>query len=93
MSDISGVREMYTDPKSDPWLTSVVSILLRIPRRELSHDSQMSERSVQAARNGRCRPRARKRALLIRAAARYARAQLGPDAPADDLAACAAFLG
>ncbi len=77
VTDVADVREMYTDPKGDPWLTSVVPILLRIPRRELSHASQMSERSVQAARNGRSRPRARKRALLTRAAAGYARAQLG----------------
>jgi hypothetical protein len=67
VSDIANVREMYTDPKNDWWSTLVVPILRLIPRKDLASECGMSERSVQAARNGRSRPRVPKRALLTRA--------------------------
>jgi DNA adenine methylase len=85
------VQEVYRDPRQDPWLTHVVPVLKMIPRRDLAR-AGLSESQIKRLRNGHCMPSAKTRLLLTRAAGDYARSQLGPGAPADDLAACAALM-
>jgi hypothetical protein len=53
---------------SNPWSTLMAPVLRLIPPRELARAAGVSERSIQAVRNG-CwrRPRARRRQLLTRA--------------------------
>jgi hypothetical protein len=76
--DLEEVLETYSDPKAEP-------------REKLAKIAGMTERSIQALRNERWRPSVKTRAALTRAAAEYARAQMGWDIR-DDLCACAAFL-
>lgn len=70
----------------------MLPVLTLIPRSQLAQMTRITERHVKRLRNGHQQPLPKTRARLTRAAADYARVHLGPDAPADDIAACAALL-
>jgi hypothetical protein len=88
--DLDEVLEFYSDPKADPWFVLVVPILKLIPREKLAKIGGVTERSIQALRNGRWKPSAKTRTALTHAAGNYARTRVGLDIR-DDLCACAAF--
>jgi hypothetical protein len=91
--DWDEVREVYVDPRHDPWRTVIVPILERFPRAEVARAAGIrDEKHVTKLLSGRYDPSPKTRVRLIRFAADYARSQLGASAPADDIAACAAFL-
>jgi hypothetical protein len=85
------VQEVYQDPKRDSWLTYVVPVLKKIVRRELAR-AGLSDSQIKRLRNGHCRPSPKTRLILTRTAGDYARESLGPRAPADGIAACAAYV-
>jgi len=66
--DIADVRATYHDPREDPWATSVVPLLRRLPRRRIAKLAGLSARTIQAVRNGRGVPSADTRRALLRAA-------------------------
>jgi hypothetical protein len=65
---------------------------MRLSSAGLAKIARIDKRQVRRLRNGHQTPSRRTRALLTRAASDYARTYLGPDAPPDDVAACAAFV-
>ena len=74
----------------------MLPVLKRIPAKSPAADTGLALSTVKAARNGRTVPHGRNREALTQAAAACARErlrELGPASPADDLAACAAYLG
>ncbi len=93
--DSDGVGTVYADPRRDPWRAVVLPVLKHIPANRLAEETGRRMSTVKAARNGHTVPRERSREVLVRVATEYARDQLrkrGVEPPADDLAACAAFL-
>lgn len=93
--DPEEVYTEYRNPADGPWRTLVLPILKQMKRADLARVTGLSERAVTAIRNGRASPRPQHRAVLIRAAGEYSRAQLqaaGVSAPRSDLEACAACL-
>jgi hypothetical protein len=90
--DWEEVQEEYFDPKEDPWFSFVVPILKLIKRDELAKIAGIGPRSIQGLRNDKdWKPSKETRIALTRAAADYARAQIGRNIR-DDLCACAGFL-
>ena len=85
-------RELYEDPTNDWWKGLVVPVVKEMVRRDLIQVTGLSAREIHRICNGKVTPLPAIREKLLRAAAEYARGQLEPDAPADDLAACAAYL-
>jgi hypothetical protein len=86
------VREVYFDPKHDPWRARVLPILKLFPRAEVARIAGIQDRQVRRLLSGLYNPSPKTRARLTREAAEYARARPGSAPPADDLDACAAFL-
>jgi hypothetical protein len=91
--DWDAAREVYDDPGQDGWRCLVVPTLRDMNRGDLSQLSGLCAREVRRICNGKAIPFPDVREKLQRAAAAYARAPLGPNAPGDELAACAAYLG
>jgi hypothetical protein len=94
LHDPDEVQQKYLDPREDTWSLYIVPVLKDMRRKaEIAQLVGVRERSIQFLRNrGMRRPSRTVRAKLTQAAGCYAREQLGPNAPADDLAACAAFI-
>jgi hypothetical protein len=94
LHDLEEVQQKYLDPREDAWTLYVVPVLQHMQRKaEIAQSVGVSERYIQFLRNpGKRRPSRMVRGKLARIAADFARQQLGPDAPVDDIAACAAYL-
>lgn len=92
LHDSDEVQQKYLDPLEDPWILYFVPILKLIPRADLARVAGVSERFIQFLRNGRRRPSRTVHAKLTRAAADFAREQLEPNAPSDDIAVCALYI-
>jgi hypothetical protein len=92
--DPDEVQQKYLDPREDTWTLYVVPVLKHMRRRaELARSAGVSERFIQFLRNGGKRSPSRSvQAKLTRAAANFAREQLGPDVPNDDIAVCMAYV-
>jgi len=86
------VRSEYHDPAADPWRIVIVPVLKEINRAELARRCGVTERHIARLRNLKELPSPELRGRLTRIAGDYARTLLRHDAPADDLAACAAYL-
>ncbi len=73
----------------------MLPVLKDIPAKRLTKESGLAMSTVKAARSEHTVSRDRNRGALVRVATEYAHEQLrkrGVEPPADDLAACAAFL-
>jgi hypothetical protein len=92
LHDLDDVQQKYLDPNQDPWTLYAARVLRDMPRAELAHRADISARYVQFLRWCKRRPSRSVRAKLTRVAGDFAREQLGPYAPTDDIAACAAYL-
>lgn len=90
--DWEEVRSDYSDPRTDPWRSIVMQVLKTMDRAKLARDAGVGERHIARLRNGNQMPSPELRELLTRIAANHAREQIGPAAPADDLAACVVRL-
>lgn len=85
----------YVDPTPDLWRAMVLPVLTRMPARRLAEETGLAVSTVKAARNGHTTPHEGSRDVLVRVATEYAREQLrtrSVEPPAEDDAACAAFL-
>ena len=91
-------EEVYTDcqdPAHDPWSTLVAPVLRQMRCQAVIERTGLDRSTLTRLCNGHMRPRPAHRAMLIRAAGDFARAQLEAarmSALRKDLAACAAWL-
>src|SRR5439155_23829022 len=69
---VADVRTTYRDTREDPWAIAVVPLLRQFPRRRIATLAGLSDRTVQAARNGRAASAATREAIT-RVVAREAR--------------------
>ena len=72
IADWDEVRAVYVDARDDPWHTCIVPFLPHISRSWLAEEAGVTERTVQAVRNGRP-PSATTRAVLGQIAIDFAR--------------------
>ncbi|MFI4972809.1 MAG: hypothetical protein ACHP7H_09030, partial [Hyphomicrobiales bacterium] len=68
IQDWSAVQQVYANPAQDPWLTTVMPMLQRLPKGRLARAVGVSPRAIQALRNGKAQPTAMHRAALVRIA-------------------------
>lgn len=89
--DIGDVQERYQEPRDDPWSELVIPILKLIPHEKLARIAGVTERAIQALRNGRWKPNKKTRTKLFPAAGEFARSQLNQNIR-NNLCACAVFI-
>ena len=56
MHDVREVQSSYGDARKDFWSRRVLPFLKELPRRRLARAARVTERTVQAVRNGRATP-------------------------------------
>jgi len=90
--DREEVLEIHKDPRADEFQIFVVPVLADIPAKILAKETGVTPRQIKRLRNSKQKPSAKTRARLTRIAGKFARTNLGSNAPQDDIQACALYL-